>query len=131
MTVPWEAKAWGRVWHFRQDIRVLGDLLEVQAGHRSSWHKHTAMDNHFAVLSGAVVIEQVDPITQHLKVTVLRASQSLLVAACVFHRFRVIESGTLIETYTPAAPRSKDIVRFDQGGQDDVDQLRRFVDRTT
>lgn len=120
--MDWEEKSWGRVWHFHQSARLWGSYLEMTPGTRSSWHYHVDKINFFALLSGLAVIEKEGARE------VLHPGSTYTVTARVKHRFRVIEPSRMIELYTPLSPyvtvKYGDIVRFDEGGADDVQEAR-------
>lgn len=124
-TVPrWEKKCWGWVWHLHVSDEVAVSFLMVEKGYRSSWHKHRQRTNMFAVIAGEVLIEKdakvgnimTNPITKYLA-----SGQTYTVPPNVYHRFRVIESGMMVEVYTiDAKVKLNDIERLDVGGSDDT-----------
>lgn len=138
-----EPKAWGRVWHRFYDDHVGESLLEFDAHRRCSLHFHRDRANHFLVLEGEVLIEQFggidwdygsnkEPVAydpERLReVKILRRGDSITIPAGVWHRFRTLTSGRMVEVYYPdrceiSAIRPKvrldDIVRHDVGGIDE------------
>lgn len=125
----WEEKAWGRVKHLFTSPDVAISYLELVAGTRSSWHLHRERWNAFHVTSGSVLIEWRDGVADLAKL--LNAGESMSIPVDVVHRFRVIESGRMVEIYWPvegATVRVDDIERFDVGGIDtEHDQHRHEV----
>ena len=119
----WEDKAWGKVRHVFSTPEVAISYLEVVAGTRSSWHRHADRNNSFHVGRGMIVVECIDQITGAKWQRKLIDHLSFTVEAGILHRFRVIESGHLVEIYWPreagVAVRLDDIERIDHGGPDD------------
>lgn len=130
----WEKKAWGRVHHFFSNGNCSCSYLEVMQGTCCSKHFHRNRNNLFCVVSGAIVIEQWDWISRTRlgslgDLKLLTSGDIFTVPAYRIHRFRVIETGMVIEAYTPrtdyiTSVELDDIVRFDEGGPDDQTQLR-------
>jgi mannose-6-phosphate isomerase-like protein (cupin superfamily) len=116
-------KAWGSCIHLFNSPHAAVSYLKLKEGTRCSCHKHTQRVNQFYLLSGKVVIEQwIDgPESPRIPKT-LFPGDSFTVPIEVWHRFRVIESGEMIEVYWPYNAYAKvmldDIVRFDEGGDD-------------
>lgn len=114
-----EAKCWGRVMHAFGNKNAAISYLEVIAGARSSWHVHHVRANHFVVISGVLIIE-----CKHRDGGLTRSrvghGEAYTVPPGIEHRFRVFESGKVIEVYWPEMPDAEhDIVRSDEGGEDD------------
>jgi mannose-6-phosphate isomerase-like protein (cupin superfamily) len=117
----WEKKVWGRVMHVFHSEHVAVSYLEVDAGYRCSRHIHQYRDNMFIVVEGTVLVEQWRYDQPSPQRTILLSGHSLNVPARIPHRFRVIDSGKLIEVYQPTQGKVSldDIVRFDVGGVDE------------
>ncbi len=117
-----EKKAWGSVAHVFTSDKAATSWLRVTAGTRCSRHFHRERVNSFAVLSGVILIEEWGP-GLRAETTRLEAGQSHSVPSGVVHRFRVLESGEVVEIYWPdkdgGRVRIDDIERFDEGGRDD------------
>jgi len=122
-TLPfYEEKVWGSVWHVFSSPYASFSYLEVQAHRRCSVHKHRERANQFFVLEGSLMIETFDftdldsPANQH----VLTAGQVYTVGSEVWHRFKVLQAGRVVEVYFPdrenAICRLDDIQRYDEGG---------------
>ncbi len=131
----WEEKNWGRVMHVFSSPHAAVSCLEVTAGQQCSRHMHRERINQFMVLEGSIVVEWWDVewrepllIGKHIKA--LTPGKTCCVLDNVWHRFRVIESGRVVEVYW-SAPNGKvaveDIRRFDVGGGFDMEELRREV----
>jgi len=127
-----EEKCWGRVRHDFYGPDVGLSRLELDPGFRCSRHYHEQRVNHFVVIEGSVCIERWPGGPGRPKtMTVLSAGDSLSVPAGEWHRFRTMAGGTVIEVYwpdpkrEPAEVRFDDIVRADEGGEDDLDGLER------
>lgn len=122
--MEWEQKSWGRVWHFYQTRMAWGSYLEMDAGTRCSRHHHVYKHNFFALIAGLVLIEAKER-------TLMHPGQTLIVPAGVVHRFRVLQPSRMIELYSPISPfysiKPEDIVREDEGGADDIVELRRIA----
>jgi mannose-6-phosphate isomerase-like protein (cupin superfamily) len=78
--------------------------------------------NQFTVISGIVQIQEWYQ-SGEFHVKTLLPGDTHCVGVGVLHRFRVLESGTMVEVYWPvdvddAVVRQDDIVRFDEGGPD-------------
>lgn len=125
-----EDKNWGRVTHIFHSAHAAISVLEIKAGERCSQHIHWERANQFAVLVGSIVVEWWDRTLDGAKdMKVVTAGNSYSIHSRVRHRFRVIQSGWLVEVYWPdrlhGRVRLDDIERFDTGGPDDLDELRR------
>lgn len=140
----WEKKVWGHVHHIFACPQASVSYLAVQAGTRCSIHYHEDRFNQFYVLAGRIVIEVWDDLLDPVDFTadmvekpdkriVLDAGRSFAgrlaaVGPKRLHRFRVLASGNLIETYWALPYKSvryDDIRRFDEGGFDDQTQLKK------
>jgi mannose-6-phosphate isomerase-like protein (cupin superfamily) len=117
-----EKKVWGEVWHIFHSQKAAVSHLQLKAGFRCSKHSHLERANQFAVISGVVAIQVWDH-DGVMHETVLRPGQSKIVPSSVLHRFRVLESGSMVEVYWPDILNGKvsltDIDRVDEGGVDD------------
>lgn len=127
MEIKWEEKVWGRVRHLFHSDYASVSHLEVKAGFQCSRHKHSFRINQFTVLSGEVVIERWlyrNGEAELLPEVRLKAGDSFSVPAGMFHRFRVIESGEMVEVYWPQREglfvSINDIIRLDEGGPCDT-----------
>lgn len=115
-----EEKVWGRVLHTFVSEHAAVSYLEVKEGFRCSRHCHKERANLFAVVDGRIVVEEwVDVgVRRHD----LIGGMIHVVPSGVLHRFRVIESGHVVEVYWPDRPGGKvrmdDIKRLDIGGRD-------------
>jgi len=115
--LQWEEKAWGRVMHAFVGDHAAVSYLELESETRSSWHVHRIRANTFVVLSGEVAIEwlQSDGIYRRL----LCEGDSMTIHVNIWHRFRVLRAGRMIEVYYPEMPHAEDdIERRDTGGDD-------------
>jgi len=116
-----EDKVWGKVTHLFQSDYAAVSYLEVQAGFQCSRHIHYWRANQFSVVSGRIIVEEwVGGLLHSIN---LNPGESYTVISRIPHRFRVKESGVVIEVYWPDRPDGKvlldDIVRFNVGGVDD------------
>jgi mannose-6-phosphate isomerase-like protein (cupin superfamily) len=122
----YEEKAWGRVMHVFAKWHSAVSYLEVAEKTRSSWHRHHCRANHFVCLSGEIVVEIEEQ--ELVSRIVLVTGDSYTVPAMVWHRFRVLSSGSLIELYwcdgfQGGTVNESDIERRDEGGADDQGDL--------
>ncbi|MBD3404676.1 MAG: hypothetical protein GF411_00905 [Candidatus Lokiarchaeota archaeon] len=128
----WEEKCWGRVQHIFYNSKAGVSHLEVERGFRCSIHKHKYRNNMFCVHSGLLVVQvwPGDLADDKSELILLSPGEVLDVPAGYWHRFRVYRSGILTEIYTPncGGVDFKDIERFDQGGEDTIEQLRFALD---
>ncbi len=115
----WEDKIWGQVWHIFNSDQSAVSHLQVEKGHCCSRHKHLERANMFAVISGVIEIEQWNGDLGTMMVRKLVPGDTCIVPSGIIHRFRVIESGQVIEIYWPDVSGGKvqedDIVRLDEG----------------
>ncbi len=114
----WEKKDWGRVAHVLISEQCIVSHLEVEAGGYCSTHRHRYRTNLFFVITGKI---QVDTFGTNPECHIIERGESAFVEAGTFHRFEVIESGTVIEVYGPGEgldPKVSidDIDRLNQGG---------------
>lgn len=129
----WETKAWGRVKHVFASPYSAESHLEVLAGKRCSRHFHKERTNQFRCLDAYIAVELWGLQGRHMndppQIVPLAPGDNLTVHPGVTHRFRVLEGGRLVEVYwaEQGTVRADDIVRFDEGGQDDIDELRRLL----
>ena len=118
-----ETKIWGTVRHlFDDDASV--SILRVNAGFCCSRHYHIHRWNRFDVIRGCIAVIMYgmnlngDLIVMSRQV--LRASEGYPVPPDIIHRFEVIESGIVVETYwtTDGSPvQADDIKRIDVGSK--------------
>ena len=90
-----ESKVWGQRWLIRQDSTHATSYLMLDRGYECSWHKHQQKYNLFVVLSGCV-----DIITGQFdgpSVVTLTSGECFTTKPGEMHKFRVIESGAMIE----------------------------------
>lgn len=127
----WERdKAWGQVLHCFSHPNAAVSLLDVRRGKRSSIHYHAKRHNDFVVEAGVICVESWPGLRVHGSLTVdrlpepkqeiLRAGDTCSVPWRVLHRFRVVESGRVVEFYWGTNVRLDDIERLDVGGHDDL-----------
>ena len=124
----YEDKLWGSVLHLFCSSHAAVSCLEVVAGYRCSLHRHAERANMFAVQEGAVVIEEWDSFDQPKLIKLLHPGDIITVSSRVWHRFRVLQSGRMVEVYwadrDDGKVRMDDIERDDIGGKDNLDELR-------
>lgn len=126
-----EDKCWGRVQHVFAAPQAAVSCLDVRHGWRCSRHRHKARVNLFAVNTGIICVEEwtrgVDRTPDY---HFLAEGDVHVVPTWVYHRFRVLQSGSLVEVYYPDDPddavRLDDIDRLDEGGADDVPELQQL-----
>ena len=126
-----EDKVWGSVIHAFASPHASVSCLEVNKGFRCSTHRHLDRANQFILLSGCVVIEQwIDGLDKRPHRSILIPGSILTVPSWLYHRFRVWQSGQIIEVYWPdhgGSVRPEDIDRNDTGGPDDLDELEHII----
>lgn len=117
-----EIKCWGSVIHVFASDHAAISCLWVEAGHQCSRHYHVDRANQFTVMSGCIEVEEWD-IMGDMITTVLSAGGTHAVPSGRIHRFRVLESGQVVEVYwcdfvngNEKKVRLDDIVRLDEGG---------------
>ena len=126
----WEEKCWGRVQHLFASDRAAVSYLELAEGWRCSIHRHLQRTNFFAVTEGKIVIEEWGPVKDLNRCGFLRLlgpGDTLQVPSLSWHRFRVLQSGKMIEIYWPdsgGVVEVTDIIRLEEGGKDDLNELR-------
>jgi len=122
---PWQSKIWGSVQHVFNSPDVAVSVLKVIAGFRCSHHLHRFRCNQFSIVSGRVAIwewvDEGDLFRNPDRPTMMSSlvpGQSIQIRSNRPHMFEVIESGIIVEIYTPdGGPVDiDDIVRFDEGG---------------
>lgn len=132
----WEEKCWGHVEHMFESEDVAVSRLRVKEGWRCSCHRHKERANIFTVQDGALIIEEwreKPKIAEHMslgKLTLLRPGMELSVPTGIWHRFRVLESGNVVEFYwtdNHGIVSIHDIERIDEGGEDDLETLRKLA----
>lgn len=128
----WESKIWGEVTHCFFSPAVAVSVLWVNAGFRCSRHLHKRRRNFFYVVRGEIEVWEwasEGDVKQNPNMPVYihrigdevsgRKWNSVSVNSKRPHMFRVLESGIVVEIYTPAASGGAvdvdDIVRFDCG----------------
>ena len=118
-----ETKVWGNVWHIFQTANSAVSHLQLSEGFQCSRHMHAQRDNLFAVVAGMILVEVWRGET--IQAVKLRVGESFVVPAGLYHRFKVLKSGEVIEIYSPAYPGAivsfDDIYRTDVGGAFSVD----------
>lgn len=129
-----EQKVWGTACHCFVDERAALSQITFLAGHRCSRHVHRERANLFQITSGALVVEtwrsELKP-SGPKRMALLLPGNTLAVPSGVWHRFRVVEDGEGNELYWPdrgGAVSADDIYRWDQGGPDDLAELRRELE---
>ncbi len=126
-----EKKCWGEVTHIFASPHAAVSCLRVDAGQRCSCHLHFERANQFTVLEGSIVVEWWEGgFYGRKRIKMLTPSEVFAVPSFVPHRFRVIESGKVVEVYWAdrgGEVRMNDIHRKDVGGPDDLDELKREV----
>lgn len=124
-----EEKIWGSVSHVFNSPHAATSILTVEAGFRCSCHYHEERANQFCVLSGKLVVEDWEDRRFHSsKLYLLEPGNIYNVPSTFWHRFRVLESGFVVEVYWPdrgGVCRADDIIRDDMGGPDDLVALKR------
>jgi len=113
-----EEKCWGSVIHVFASERAATSCLWVKAGFQCSRHYHEDRANQFTVMSGRIKVEEW-PREGGVTTTMLSEGETHTVPSGRVHRFRVLESGQVVEVYYPdngGTVRLDDIVRLDEGG---------------
>ena len=123
MTPDREAKVWGSVIHLF-DNSVSVSILRVEAGHCCSRHWHAKRWNRFEVIRGCidVIIYSLNADGDLIVISRqrLRAADGYPVPPNMIHRFEVVESGVVVETYWTTDGSDvcqDDIHRIDEGGR--------------
>ena len=128
-----ENKCWGKSLHIFSSEHAAVSCLELKADFRCSRHCHNERANLFALLEGCICIEQWDHgLKRPSTIRILRPGQIHTVHSSIYHRFRVISSGKLVEVYWPdegGVVKIDDIVRHDEGGPDDFEDLKELLDQ--
>jgi mannose-6-phosphate isomerase-like protein (cupin superfamily) len=117
MSNAWEPKCWGEVWHLFASDHAAVSHLKLNAGFQCSRHYHEHRVNQFAVLSGKIAVDEW--FGDEVRTIELTPGRFHTVYSLVIHRFRVLESGEIVEVYYPdndGQVRINDIVRLDEGG---------------
>ncbi len=127
-----EEKIWGEVQHIFASEHAAVSCLELKADFRCSCHCHKERANLFALSEGCVCVEQWNHgLDRPSTITILQPGQVHTVYSGVYHRFRVIASGKLVEVYWPdegGVVSMDDIVRHNEGGPDDFEELKKRLD---
>lgn len=127
-----EEKVWGSVQHIFGSPHAGVSCLVVKKGFRCSLHRHIHRGNLFNVLEGCIVVEEFgsapEPTNKPIKYGVLSSGSVYSVSTLVWHRFRVVQSGRMVEVYwNDRGPVSQtDIIRVDQGCADDWEELTKL-----
>lgn len=128
-----ERKIWGSVLHVFSSDHASVSCLQVEADYRCSCHHHQYRANQFVLLDGCICIEQWNQgLALPSRIKILQPGNTHIVPSLIWHRFRVIASGRLIEVYWADAGGTvsmDDIVRNDEGGKDDFDGLKELLAR--
>ena len=115
-----ELKVWGVAQHIFSSPHCAVSILETKKGAYCSRHKHLSRVNRFVVCTGSIDVVEYDDAQTETKRKRLEPGDVLDVAANVFHRFEVNESGLVVEVYWPASKFDEvqltDIHRLDVGG---------------
>lgn len=120
----YESKNWGQVWHLFASDQSAVSFLQLVRGTRCSRHWHDERANMFAVISGKIEVQFWGNPNGEGKPghVVLNPGNVFTVPYKVVHRFRVLESGQVVEVYWPDPEGGKvrfdDINRLDEGGMD-------------
>jgi mannose-6-phosphate isomerase-like protein (cupin superfamily) len=113
-----ESKIWGMRWLLRKDSVSAASLLELNEGHRCSWHRHQMKYNLFFVISGKIGI-----VTEELggvkKETILKDNGIFTVRPGQWHEFRIYADSVVIEIMYVEYDEG-DIERKTLGGQIEV-----------
>ena len=120
MNHGWQTKCWGLTrLIFHNDHHSLHELMVV-AGFQCSKHRHADRANSFYVDSGSLqILTYEDASPKHAEFHHVSAGERFEVPSGVWHRFQVLESGRVFETYWPdrgGIVRLDDIEREDVGG---------------
>lgn len=128
-----EKKCWGWVRHefYSDDVGL--SRLELDPNFRCSCHYHKERINQFTTIKGKICIEWwPGGLDRPSKMCVLSEGETFLVPVGVWHRFRTMAGGRVIELYWPDDVFNKvqfdDIVREDEGGADDPVELERDLE---
>lgn len=128
----WEPKVWGEVTHVFDSPHVAISVLRVKAGFRCSRHCHRMRANAFMVLAGKIEVwewlcseggfRRWSDVPYYRKILTPSRVPQASIESGKPHMFRVIESGLVVEIYTPdgGPVEIEDIVRFDEGGPDEL-----------
>ena len=126
IVTTFEKKCWGFVSHDFSNEVYCTSHLEVMAGWRSSIHLHEKRTNVFCCVDAEIIVELFglgkQPTFSPTYAFRMVAGDAQRVAPMVWHRFRVIQDGRIVELYFTDrdVPCSiDDIVRHDEGGKDD------------
>ncbi len=115
----WEKKVWGKVLHIFHSEHAAVSYLVVNKGFQCSRHYHNNRVNQFSVISGRIAIEQWHE-GRIVCESILEPGENCAVLDKIEHRFKVLESGQMVEVYWPSAIHKTvsldDIVRIDEGG---------------
>jgi len=145
MSPEWADKNWGKVRHVFNDDGFSFSDLRVVAGERCSLHFHEERANTFQCVDAQLIVEWwgptnqcsrqdplgwqyeetnryfLHPLESPMQSILLGEGACLVIEPMIWHRFRVVKPGTLLELYF-AQPgktvRLDDIIRFDKGGPD-------------
>lgn len=121
-----EKKVWGEVEHLFANRRAALSTLSVNDHFCCSIHRHTERANLFWVQSGMLIVEEFSKPVDVSRRIYLRAGGVHIVPSGRWHRFRVVQSGQVIELYWPDSGGDvsiHDIERYDEGGPDSLEDL--------
>ena len=125
----WQPKCWGEVRHVFESDEVGISVLRVNKGFRCSRHLHQFRRNEFHIVSGKIEVWEWSDENdlernpnRPMMCSRLFASNNIRVGAGRPHLFRVLEDGIIVEIYTvdKGPVNADDIIRFDEGGRDDL-----------
>jgi len=115
----WEDKIWGKTLHLFYSPYAGVSYLKVEKDSWCSRHIHKERANIFISISAILEVEEQD-LDGNETITLLEPGDSYEVPSGVLHRFKVLESGDVVEIYH--ADRGgivsfEDIHRKDVGGK--------------
>lgn len=121
--LDFEDKCWGTVSHHKV-AGIQTSILSVTRDFRCSNHRHIHRHNRFYVITGKIAVVQIDPDlgagdASVVDVDFVYPGEYLDIPPGVWHRFEVIHSGHVVETYWTTDGTEvdiNDIERLDEGG---------------
>ena len=122
-----EYKVWGSVLHIFASPHAAVSCLTVEAGYCCSKHYHRQRVNQFAVQEGLICVETWKELNGERTTKMILPGEVYIVPSGMWHRFRVLESGKVVEVYWPdrgGIVKLDDIVRADVGGKDDLEDWK-------
>lgn len=131
--VSTEKKCWGSVAHVFHSLEAATSFLNVDAGWQCSRHYHKHRANQFFVISGRIIVEEwAETLPGKRHVMVLGPGMSCVVQNMNWHRFKVLDSGSMVEVYwsdrIEFIVRLDDIVRYDVGGKFNLEEYKDVKD---